>query len=181
MGKISYLWDRFEEAVIALLLGGMTLLTFSQVVARYVFNSGADWAFELTTVMFGWLIFFGMAYGVKVGAHIGIDAAVKLLPRDLRRWVAMAGAALCFVYAAAITWGGYKYVDKLRVIGIEMEDLPIAKWIPLAVLPIGFALLAARFLQMFVVIAMGRRHDLGLADEAADAMKLDASRLKDAA
>ena len=32
--------DRLEEGMIALLLGAMTLLTFLQVVLRYIFNSG---------------------------------------------------------------------------------------------------------------------------------------------
>ncbi len=53
----------------------MTLLTFIQVVARYVFNYSFVWALELNGVLFAWLIFIGMSYGVRVGAHIGIDAA----------------------------------------------------------------------------------------------------------
>ncbi len=36
-----------EETVIALLLAGMTLVTFAQVIARYIFNTGAVWALEL--------------------------------------------------------------------------------------------------------------------------------------
>ena len=37
-----------EEGFIALLLGLMTLITFSQVVARYFFGAGFGWALELT-------------------------------------------------------------------------------------------------------------------------------------
>ena len=33
-----------EENLIAALLAAMVLVTFSQVIARYVFNSGAVWA-----------------------------------------------------------------------------------------------------------------------------------------
>ncbi|HRA78729.1 MAG TPA: TRAP transporter small permease subunit, partial [Burkholderiaceae bacterium] len=35
----------------------MTLITFVQVVARYVFNYSFVWALELTTFLFGGLIF----------------------------------------------------------------------------------------------------------------------------
>ena len=63
----------------------MTLVTFTQVIARYVFNYSFVWALELTGVMFAWLIFIGMSYGVRVGAHIGVDALVKALgPRTAR-------------------------------------------------------------------------------------------------
>src|SRR3546814_8791676 len=58
------------------LLAAMTLLTFTQVVLRYVFNSGWGWALEATTYMFGWLVLVGISYGIKVGFHIGIDAEI---------------------------------------------------------------------------------------------------------
>ncbi len=41
---MSKIIDYIEEGFIALLLTAMTVVTFSQVVARYVFNSGAVWA-----------------------------------------------------------------------------------------------------------------------------------------
>src|SRR3546814_8306373 len=38
-----------SEGLMILLLAAMTLLTFSQVVLRYVFNSGWCWALDATT------------------------------------------------------------------------------------------------------------------------------------
>ena len=63
--------------MIAFLLTVMTLITFMQVVARYVFNYSFVWALELVTFLFGGLIFIGISYGVRVGSHIGVDALVK--------------------------------------------------------------------------------------------------------
>ena len=40
--------ERLEEGLIALLMAAMTLITFVQVVARYVFNYSFVWALELT-------------------------------------------------------------------------------------------------------------------------------------
>ena len=37
-----------EETLIAAILGAMTLITFANVVARYVFNSNILWALETT-------------------------------------------------------------------------------------------------------------------------------------
>ena len=77
-GRLDRMVNAFEEGFIALLFAAMTLVTFSQVVARYVFNSGAVWALELTVYLFAWLVLFGMSYGVKVHAHLGVDAFAKL-------------------------------------------------------------------------------------------------------
>src|SRR3546814_10591963 len=71
---LSRIVNRLEEGLIALLLGGMAMITFCQVVARYLFNSGAVWALELTTYLFAWLVLIGASYGVKISAHLGVDA-----------------------------------------------------------------------------------------------------------
>ena len=77
--------ERLEEGALALLLAAMTLVTFVQVVARYVFDYSFTWALELTTILFAWMIFIGIPYGVRVGVHIGVDVLVKSVgPRTAR-------------------------------------------------------------------------------------------------
>ena len=61
--------ERLEEGLLALLLAVMVAITFMQVIARYIFNYSFVWALEVTTVLFAWLIFLGMSYGVRVGSH----------------------------------------------------------------------------------------------------------------
>ena len=45
----------------------------------------AVWALELTVYLFAWLVLFGMSYGVKVHAHLGVDAFVRLFGDGTRR------------------------------------------------------------------------------------------------
>ena len=163
--------EHLEEGLIATLMAAMTLVTFMQVVARYVFNYSFVWALELNGVMFAWLIFIGMSYGVRVGAHIGIDAVVRTLGERSARAVGMVAALLCVVYAIIVTIGGWLYVSKMYDVGILMQDLPVPQWVPRLILPIGFALLAFRFLQAFLALARGEKKTL-LHDEAEEALKL---------
>jgi len=163
--------EHLEEGLVAFLMAAMTLVTFMQVVARYVFNYSFVWALELTGVMFAWLIFAGMSYGVRVGAHIGVDVLVKSLGRGARRAVVVAAALLCLAYALIVTWGGYQYVRKMYDVGILMQDIPIQQWIPRIILPLGFAMLAFRFAEVLVRVARGGEAHL-VGDEAEDALKL---------
>ncbi len=163
--------EHLEEGLIATLMAAMTLVAFTQVVARYVFNYSFVWALELNGVLFAWLIFIGMSYGVRVGAHIGIDAVVKNLGERSARAVGMVAALLCVAYAVIVMIGGSLYVKKMYEVGILMQDLPVEQWVPRLVLPLGFALLALRFLQAFVALARGKAKSL-LHDEAAEALKL---------
>ena len=165
--------ERLEEWLLASLLAVMVSITFMQVIARYVFNYSFVWALEVTTVLFAWLIFIGMSYGVRVGSHIGVDALVKSLGPRAARIVGSIAALLCIVYAAIVTFGGYQYVRKMYDVGIEMQDVPIEQWIPRLVLPIGFALLALRFAQVLFRLLSGKEAHL-LGDEAKEALKLRA-------
>ncbi len=161
---------RLEEWLIALLLTVMTCVSFTQVVARYVFNYSFVWALELVTFLFAWLIFLGMSYGVRVGSHIGVDALVKSLGPRSARVVGAIAAALCMLYAAIVFVGGWQYVEKMYVIGIEAQDIPIPQWVPRLVLPIGFGLLFLRFGQALYGIVAGKKVRL-LGDEAEEALK----------
>ena len=163
--------ERLEEVLVAVLMAAMTITAFMQVIARYVFNYSFVWALELNTVFFAWLIFVGMSYGVRVGAHIGIDAVVKTLRPAMARAFGMAGAALCVVYALIVTVGGWQYVKKMYDVGIEMQDMPVQQWVPRIILPLGFALLALRFGQVFVRLWRGEETKI-LSDEAEEALKL---------
>ncbi|MDF2466703.1 MAG: transporter small permease [Ramlibacter sp.] len=163
--------EHLEEGLVIFLMAAMTLVTFMQVVARYVFNYSFVWALELTGVMFAWLIFIGMSYGVRVGAHIGVDIVVKSLGPRAARIVGSLAAALCIVYALIVTWGGYQYVSKMHDVGILMQDMPVQQWIPRLVIPLGFALLAFRFAQVLWRLATGQEAHM-LVDEAKDALAM---------
>lgn len=158
----------------SLMLLVMTSLAFMQVVRRYIFNTGFSWTLELTSVCFAIMIFTGISYGVRIGSHIGVDALVKLLPSGIRRLTAIAVVLLCLAYVGFVLTGSSQYVYKMYTVGIEFEDMPIERWKILAVMPLGYALVGFRFLQILWNLITGKSDRLSLADEVADAMKLNA-------
>lgn len=164
--------ERLEEWLIALLLAGMTLLSFSQVVARYVFNYSFTSALELTTTLFAWLIFLGIPYGVRIGSHIGVDALVKALGPKSARVVGIAAASLCVVYSAILLVGSLSYVSKMYDLGVTMDDLPgVPIWVPRVILVVSFLLLVVRFSQVLWRIITGKEIRLHLGDEAEEMLR----------
>ena len=109
--------DHIEETVIAALLGMMTLLTFANVIARYVFNTNILWALELTVFMFGWLVLLGASYAVKKHAHLGVDAVINLLSAPARRLVGLfadyaaqrPAVGACLFFSLLLLKGCYDY------------------------------------------------------------------------
>jgi C4-dicarboxylate transporter DctQ subunit len=139
--------DRLEEWLMAALLGFMTVLTFAQVVMRYVFNSGWVWSLEATTYSFAALVLVGMSYGVRTGTHIATDLITRKLPEPLRHYVALLAIFACLVYAVLMLYGSAVLVDRLMTLGNAARDIPAPKWLLTAPMPLGFALLTYRFAE----------------------------------
>lgn len=154
-----------EQLVLAILFAAMVIVTFVQVVLRYVFNSGLLWAVEFTSFCFAWLVLLGASYGIKHRAHLGVDAFVRLLPEGGRRTCALLAVLASLLYATIMLYGAWDYVTKLYRIGIHAIDLPVPRWIPYSALVIGMVLLILRLLQAGWRILEGRQTSI-LADEA---------------
>jgi C4-dicarboxylate transporter DctQ subunit len=162
---------RVEEGLIALILAAMTILTFTQVVLRYGFNTGFVWQLEATTYMFSWLVMIGLSYCVRVRAHIGVDAAVRLLPPTPRRVIGILVLLLALLYTSLMLYGSYEYIRRMYIINVEAEDIPIETWKLSLCLPLGFILLMIRLLEMGWRIWTGQSEGYELADEAEEATR----------
>ncbi|WP_010140707.1 TRAP transporter small permease [Oceanicola sp. S124] len=101
--------DRIEESLISVILGVMTLITFANVVARYVFNANILWALEATVFLFGWLVLLGASYAVKKNAHLGVDAVVDICPAPVRRVLALISIAVCLAFSLLLLKGAWDY------------------------------------------------------------------------
>lgn len=168
---ISFL-HKVEEGLLVFLLAAMAVVTFSQVVARYVFNSGAVWALELTTFLFAWLVLLGIGYGIRMHSHIGVDAFVKKFSATGQKTFGLVAVVAGILYASLLLYGSWDHVVGIVYeYDIESEDLPIPLWIPQSVLIIGFALMIWRFLVVIYDIVTGKQVGLSLGDEGKDAME----------
>jgi C4-dicarboxylate transporter DctQ subunit len=191
MKKLSKIVDRFEEDFIALLLGLMVIVTFTQVVARYGFNSGWGSALEITQVLFAWLILFGMSYGIKRGIHLGVDILIRKFSKPIFKACAIFGALACILYGVTFIsaeWislfgfdsgkgGAWKYWKLFYDAGFTMEaislpefiygpDERLPRWVAYLMLPIGLALFVFRCVQALYAIITGDREMIIASHEA---------------
>ena len=201
MNALRRVWDHFEEGFIAFLLAAMTLVTFVYVILNNFYTlfytlgdffggneallaigdfildlaQAMTWSNALTKALFAWLIFFGLAYGVRTAGHIGVDALVKLASKPVQRIIGLIGCLACLGYAGLLSVASFEWAQTLFVAGIGAEDLGhfgVKQWHIALIVPLGFAMVFIRFLEIFVRILRNQQTGLGLADEAAEAVKL---------
>ena len=184
------LFDRIERTAIAVLLGLMTLITFANVLARYVFDSNILWALEATVFLFAWLVLLGASYGVKASLHIGVDILVNSLGRKSARAITLFAWFACLVYTVLLLKGSwdYWYPFVTERAWLETDDVPmpeflqffadifnegeryekIPRFIPYMALPIGLALMLFRYLQLGFDLMRGTGRSLVASHEAED-------------
>lgn len=188
--------NELEESLIAITLGLMTMITFANVIARYVFNSNLLWALELTVFLFAWLVLLGMSYAVKTVAHLGVDVVAHMAPPRVRKTMTLIAVAACVAYSVLLLKGGWDYWYKFASTAsfLEVDDIPmpdflqflaawmndgepyekIPRFIPYLVLPLGLSLLLFRFLQIGWQV-LNDRQELIIASHEAEDMVEQAS------
>ncbi len=101
--------DEIEETLLALLMGAMTVITFANVIARYVFNSNILWALEATVYLFAWMVLLGASYCVKINAHMGVDIVANLFGPVARKLLTLIAALCCLIFTGLLFVGTWNY------------------------------------------------------------------------
>jgi len=107
--KLGRVINEIEETLIAVILGLMTVVTFANVVARYVFNSNILWALETTVFLFAWLVLIGASYCVKTRAHLGVDAVLNIVPPAVRSALALVAVAASLAFCVLLLVGAWNF------------------------------------------------------------------------
>ena len=118
--------DHWERNTIAILLGLMTMVTFTNVVIRKLQEQDfwrSEWfapiaeplssfglqSLEITVFLFGWLVILGTPYTVKIKAQLGVDVALHYLSPSARKVAALMAVSASLIYALLLLKGSYDY------------------------------------------------------------------------
>jgi C4-dicarboxylate transporter DctQ subunit len=107
--KLGQIISHIEETIIATLLGLMVLVTFANVVLRYGFGLSLLWGLEVTLILFAWLVLFGISYGFKITAHLGVDAILNMAGTRVRKGMVIFSALMCVAYGGLMMKGAWDY------------------------------------------------------------------------
>jgi len=176
--KLGRIVDNIEETSIAVCLGLMTLITFANVIARYLFNDNILWALEVTVFLFAWLVLMGASYAVKHHVHIGVDVVINMVSAKNRKILALMAVTACLVYAILLLIGSWNYWYPFITerAWLETDDIPMPqvlmflsdwfnegeayekmpRFIPYLALPLGMGLFTFRFFQLAWHVVTGR-------------------------
>jgi TRAP-type C4-dicarboxylate transport system permease small subunit len=144
MGVVRFTLQYFEEIVAGTFMVLMSLATFANVVARYVFNSPIQWAEEFSRYAFIWVVFMGAVVCAKRQRHIAIDSLLAVLSL---RWQAclhlLVDLLTLGLMAVIVYYGGIL----TRAATQTTATLKVPHSLVYVVVPLSAALIFARSLR----------------------------------
>lgn len=173
LGGLTARWE--GKGIGPRLLAGLGAFVFiaGLIAIIHIQTNGFGWAQRLALVQLLWVGMLGGSMATKEGRHIAVDAVKRVVPKRFARAFEFTGALITTLLAVFLTILGVNYatenwVDYFNAEGraFVFESLPIPYWLASIPIPIGFGLMAARFLG--VAIYGAKEVDLLTAVGAAD-------------
>lgn len=99
--------SRVSGETTAWLVVPLIAATVYDVVARYAFNAPTQWAYEIGYMVMGTHALLGMAYTLREGGHIRIDAFSQKFSQTAKALIDLAGYAVllpCLIWVASALW-----------------------------------------------------------------------------
>ena len=133
-----------EDSLLVVLLFSTMLIAVAQIILRNGFSSGLSWADPALKMMVLYLTIVGSIVATRENKHLSIDVLSKFLPEKLnfmvQRFTNAFAALICFYMA-------YYSVDLVQL-SLEFNDRTFSNipvWILQLIMPVGFGLMALRF------------------------------------
>ncbi len=137
-------FDRVEDYTLILLLGGLLAVSILQIVTRNLYGRSLSWGDFATQYLVVWAGFLGASVAAREKKHILIDVLAIALPSRWRKWIDALVEWFSALVCAALVYSAIKYLHFEYTEGDKvLATVPV--WALLAIFPISFGLMAARF------------------------------------
>ncbi|MFM8547746.1 MAG: TRAP transporter small permease [Betaproteobacteria bacterium] len=145
-----------EDRVGAVLMALLALITFANVVVRYLTDQSFAWTEELSVVLMVLLTMVSASAAVVRNSHVRIEALVDNAPparkRALESFSALAGVVAYLILCglgARLAWDDFRF--DVTTPGIGLAQWWYTIWLPLLAL-----LLAGRAMHRLILLLTGR-------------------------
>ena len=116
---------------------GVTL----DVLARFILGAGTKAALEFSGYLLVAVVFLGLAYTHKAGAHIRVDFLIKRLPERMLKWFKVFDSTVFLLYVIFLGYFGFDAVQTSIQFGTTSRTgIDIIVWPFQLIIPVGLTL-----------------------------------------
>lgn len=147
MKTLKWLDDNIEKALGSVLLAIATIIIALQIIFRWTSILPLDWTEEIARYLFVWIIYIGVAYGVKQRAHISVEILTVFAKPRGKFILAMISNVLFFIFALVISYHGILLLGKITKFWQTSPAVKVPMVIPYSSYVLGFILVMVRLIQ----------------------------------
>jgi TRAP-type C4-dicarboxylate transport system permease small subunit len=114
--------------IAAVALSFLALITFADVIARYFFNSPFSFTVEVTEILMGVMIYFGVGLTTHDNDHIAVDFVTLRLSEWLRTLLGLVTNVLAFGFLVVMVWQLWLRASSLLEKGDVSPIMFIPRW-----------------------------------------------------
>lgn len=152
--------NRLEDWLLISMLAAMVGLAISQIIYRNIFGAGVIWIDPLLRVLVLWVAIAGAVVATRTDNHIRIDFFTKYFSKKISEYMQRFVYAFCVFVCGLISWYAVKFVQMDYEYGtIAFSDVPA--WATELIIPLGFFLMAVRYLLLFISPPEREKRDHG--------------------
>ena len=137
LGAVSTLFG----VIAALMILASVLITCHMIFVRGVLGQSTIWQTEAVIYLMIGATLLGLPYVQKLRGHVGVDLLPHMLPRSLRRPLAVLVMVATIVMVAAMVWYGWEMFHLAWSRNWKSESVwKFPLWITYLTVPLGFGL-----------------------------------------
>ena len=141
---------RLEEAAAAVAMALICLITFANVVVRYLTDASFAFTEEFSVFLLVVLTLVGAAGAFVRNRNIRVDYFAARMSAPIQRWLEVAGLLLTVALFLMVAWYGARFVADDWKFGTTSPGIGIPQWIYSVWLPALSLLIAGRALGRVV-------------------------------
>ena len=140
--------DWIEEYICAACLAVMSVLTFTNVIARYVFSASFSFSEEITTHLFILLSLLGASIAAKRKAHLGFTLISDMVSPHLRKMMHIIGYIFAVNFCGMLVFFGPQMIMSQFARNQVTAGMQWPEWIFGSFVPVGSFFILIRFTQL---------------------------------
>lgn len=143
--RAAHRWNRWAAASLAYVAAGvlalLAIVTFADVIGRYVFNRPFSFTVEVTELAMGLIVYFGVGLTTQEKGHVNVDVlTLRVSDRGRAALEALTGL-LALGFLALMIWRLWLRAQALLAAGDVTQVWAIPVWPVASAMAVGAVLL----------------------------------------
>ncbi len=129
----------------------VTMITFYEVVVRYVFKSPTTWSLDCGIYLVMWGTLLGAAYTLKWHGHVGVEVLVAKFSKNRQRQLKIFVYILMLLFCMILTWSGMvSCIDAYKFNEVTLSYMRTPLYIPMFSIVAGSALMVLEIISQLI-------------------------------